>query len=121
MDLKQEKWWDKRLEKWCLYPHLIMAPFRKVSKKQAIKNRVWGKVKTRRLRYLYDKYGYFPCECCGKAGIVGGDSFDTLDPHHIDVDRNNNTYENCFIVRRECHTFITDNNIRVTQEQGLPV
>jgi hypothetical protein len=81
-----------------------------VSKKQAAKNRVWSEIKKNRIEFLAAKYGAPICEYCGKHVLLG-----TLDAHHIDEDRNNNTPENCYICHRFCHSHITDNNIKVQQ------
>lgn len=96
-----------------------MCFMRQITQKQIIKNQVWHRVKRDRIDYLTEKYNYLPCEYCKKnlqAHII-----QTVEAHHIDKDRNNNTPENCYIVFGECHSFITDNNIHVKQEdfQGL--
>lgn len=84
------------------------TPLKKVSKKQEKKNQVWAAVKIQRVRELQAVFDYLPCEYC-MAVIRQGQ--EPVDPHHNDGDRNNNTFDNCRIVHRNCHTFITDNNV----------
>jgi len=86
----------------------------KVSKKQASKLRLWAKVKARRMADLEKAYGCVICEYCGQSRNVG--ELWQFDPHHIDHNRNNNTYENCYIVHRCHHSYIHDHNIRVSSE-----
>ena len=88
-----------------------------VSKKQAIKLKVWAKCKERRLVYLEEKYGYALCEYCG--GAEGGHELTSFDAHHIDGNRNNNTDDNIYIAHRLCHTEIGDENILVKQEDSM--
>ncbi len=90
--------------------HLRQTPLRKVSKKQALLEAQWSKVKHERADLLRKKYGYLPCEYCG--GIITEN--ETWDGHH-----NNGRHAGCWelkdcrIVHRiPCHNEITDKNIR---------
>ena len=74
-----------------------------VSKKQAIKNKLWREITLEKWAELGRK-----CQWCGSY---------TIDPdgHHI-VRRSKgrvDTKENCYVVHRLCHSFITDNNVPV--------
>ncbi|KKN60899.1 hypothetical protein LCGC14_0527700 [marine sediment metagenome] len=82
---------------------------RRVSSKQKKKNTLWSKVKRERITYLREKFGYLPCEYC-KANVTEPDA------HHIDGNRNHNIDTNIYITDRLCHSFIEDNNLKVTQE-----
>ncbi len=81
------------------------VPLRKVSKKQAKENALWSKIKKERIEALVAKFGYPKCEWC-KQGIILA---------HPDGHHNKgrvNTFENCRILHRHCHTYVTDNNIK---------
>ena len=75
-----------------------------------------AQVKTERIEYLADKYGFNICEYCGQLGFIGGDSLLTLDMHEIDGNHQNCDPDNEYICHRKCHTYITDHNIQVSQE-----
>ncbi len=77
----------------------------KVSKKQARENALWSRIKRERQHLLLDKFGYIPCEWCKKRIVVA-----YPDGHHNKGRAN--TLENCRILHRLCHTYITDNNIK---------
>lgn len=90
------------------------TPFKKVSKKQALKLAKWQAVKIVRIHYLISKYGAPVCEYCGEN--KSGHEFWILDGHHIDGNRNNNDPSNCYVCHRICHSWIEDHNIKVKQE-----
>jgi len=75
-----------------------------------------AKVKAERIEYLVDKYGFNICEYCGQTGFIGGDELLTLDMHEIDGNHQNCDPNNEYICHRKCHSYITDHNILVTQE-----
>lgn len=88
-----------------------------VSDKQKVKLALWEKITRERMSYLRNKYGFAICEYCGSWGY----EHDNESPfyfrgHHMDRNRNNNTYDNCFISHNSCHQKIHDNNIKVTRE-----
>lgn len=92
---------------------LKRTPLRKVSKKQAEKNKLWLKIKGERIAYLVEKYDYCPCEYCkavvGKLGRAA---------HHI-IRRwrsGTDTPGNCYICHRQCHDYIHLKGIKVKQE-----
>lgn len=88
---------------------------KKVSEKQAAKNKIWREITLDRKLQIIRKFGTLICEYCGKP--ESGHEIQGLpwDGHHIDGDRNNNTPENNFIAYRTCHSYITDHNLKVTQ------
>ena len=93
------------------------SPIRKVSDKQRIRNAQWARVKRERIKYLTEIYGFTICEWSGEYGILDDiESLNFLDAHHIDNNRRNTTPENCYIVKRKYHSYITDNNNKVKQE-----
>ena len=75
-----------------------------------------ARVKAKRIKYLEGKYGSPICEYCGEVGIIGGDGLRTLDMHEIDGNHQNCDPDNEYIIHRKCHTYITDHNIVVSQE-----
>jgi len=89
---------------------------KKKSIKQEERDDEWAKAKVQRRRRLLHKYEADVCEFCGKVGYVGNTGLYHLDGHHIDGNRNNNNPDNCYSVHRICHSYITDNNIVVQQE-----
>ena len=92
------------------------TPLKKKSTKQKERDDEWAKAKVQRRRHLSHKYEYDICEFCGKVGYVGNTGLYHLGGHHIDRNRSNNTEENCYSCHRICHSYITDNNIAVQQE-----
>ena len=93
------------------------TPLRKMSERQKARNEEWARVKQARIEYLIRVYGFPICEWSGERGNLDDpESLHFLDAHHIDHNRGNNTFENCYIVKRIYHTFITDNSIKVEQE-----
>ena len=89
---------------------------RPISDKQRKLEAKRTKVKTERIEYLVDKYGFALCEYCGQSGSFGGDGLRTLDMHEIDGNHQNCDPSNEYICHRKCHSYITDHNILVTQE-----
>ncbi len=81
------------------------SPLRQTSKKQAKENRIWSKVKLKRMEQLMEKFDYIPCEYCKRhaSGFADG--------HHNNGIRRENTFENCRIVHRLCHSTIHDKNV----------
>jgi hypothetical protein len=88
---------------------------RMVSKKQAVKNASWRKVTLERKKLIKDRFGVLLCEHCGRPEYAHEIRGWPFDGHHIDGNRNNNTPENCAVVYRTCHSFVTDHNIKVAQ------
>ena len=87
------------------------------TKKTADRNREWQKICLWRINFLIEKYGFIICEYCGKKGVVDKDDFNGVWGHHIDGDRNNTDLTNCYICHTAtCHSYITDHNVQVTQE-----
>lgn len=87
------------------------TPLRKVSTKQAIKNKLWNKI-TNEVCFELD----YICQYCGKHGQrLNPSGWDYLDGHHIIKRRFNiHTKENCYPVHRvPCHREIEDKNIQV--------
>ncbi len=84
-----------------------------VSDKQKAKNKTWGEItdiKAAALKYY--------CEWCGAKGSRERKYMDTLyylDGHHIlpRARGGENTAENCCVLCRHCHTFVTDKNVDV--------
>jgi hypothetical protein len=107
------KRWNSSLEQ--RTPLKTKAPLRakkglnKQSKKQALLEAQWSKVKHERADLLKKKYGYLPCEYCG--GIITEN--ETWDGHH-----NNGRHAGCWelkdcrIVHRLCHDHVTTHNIK---------
>ena len=87
------------------------TPLRKVSHKQAEKNRAWRGIVDelcRENRYV--------CQWCGFRGQrTVPERFDWLTGHHIVSRARGGIYtrENCFLVCQSCHQMITDSNIDV--------
>ncbi len=80
------------------------TPLRKVSKKQAIKNKIWREITLLK----WGKQNHY-CSWCGRY-------VDNPDGHHI-IRRSRgriDTEDNCYIVHRICHDFIGLNNIDVS-------
>ena len=92
------------------------TPINKISKKQQALEAKRAKVKAERINYLVEKYGFSMCEYCGKAGPLWGGELNTLDMHEIDGNHRNLEPDNVYIIHRKCHTYITDHNIQVSQE-----
>jgi hypothetical protein len=88
--------------------HLKQTPLKKVSTKQKTKNKVWSEIKEQRISMLKEKFGYLCDEFTGENIIYGH----TIDAHHNDRHHNHNTLDNCRILTRQNHIFITDNNIK---------
>jgi len=86
-----------------------------VSKKQAAKNAVWREITYARKELIIKKYGILICEYCGKSMYSHELINLPFDGHHIDGNRNNNTPENCAILYRTCHSYVTDHNVKVSQ------
>lgn len=85
-----------------------LKPVSDRAKKEAVE---WANTKIKRMFMLKDKYGFVPCEhCCRKTNSYS--LFDFPDAHHNNHNRRDNTLENCRIVRRICHQYITDNNVK---------
>ena len=87
------------------------TPLRKVSHKQAEKNRAWRKITDELCREL----GYV-CGWCGYKGQrTVPERMDWLTGHHIISRARGGIYikENCYICHITCHQFIHDNNIDV--------
>ncbi|MBM3120383.1 MAG: HNH endonuclease [Chloroflexi bacterium] len=76
---------------------------KQISKKQRERLQTWAQIKRERMDSLFLRFGY---PCCEECGVPGGGGFRTLDGHHIDRDRSNNTTENCRILCRLCHSKI---------------
>jgi len=89
------------------------TPLRKVSQKQAEKNRIWNEITDE----VCEKSGYI-CFYCGKKGQRDNpdDPRTYLDGHHIIKRRFNiHTKENCYPCHRApCHREIEDKNIIVS-------
>jgi len=83
------------------------------SLKQLERDAEWFKVKLARAQFLAQKYNKPICEYCGRPSW--GNELGLLDAHHIDLNRRNNTEDNCYLCHRVCHGKIHDNNIRVKQ------
>lgn len=87
-----------------------------ISDKQRALEAKRARVKAQRIEYLIDKYGFAICEYCGQVGIIGGDTFQTLDMHEIDGNHQNCDPDNEYVCHRICHGYIQDHNIQVSQE-----
>ena len=85
---------------------------RKISPKQAEKNRAWRKI----VDELCQELDY-RCQWCGYKGqrTVPERWIDWLTGHHIVSRARGGIYtkENCFLVHQSCHQEITDNSIDV--------
>ena len=93
------------------------TPLKKISKKTRARNTLWKDITARRIQYLRNKYHRTLCEYCGKYGVLFSWEMNGLWGHHIDKNRNNPTPENCYIAHNApCHSYITDNNVVVEQE-----
>ena len=82
---------------------------RKISPKQAEKNRAWRKITDE----LCQENRY-TCSWCGYKGQrTVPERLDWLTGHHIVSRARGGIYtkDNCFIVHQSCHQEITDNNI----------
>jgi len=75
-----------------------------------------AKAKAKRIDYLMETYGIPICEYCGARGLIGGDELNSLDMHEIDGNHQNCDSGNVYICHRKCHSYITDSNIVVSQE-----
>ena len=87
------------------------SPLRKISKKQAEKNKLWKLITITKAINL----GYI-CQWCGKKGRFDG-SMNSLSGHHI-IKRSQgrlDTDENCYVCHWLCHQFIDDNSIDVSK------
>jgi len=73
------------------------TPLRKISDKQKAKKKKWKEIFFEKL----EREGYW-CEWCKKYGSPNH-PYNPLVPHHIDHNRNNNTYENCMRIHLHCH------------------
>ena len=83
------------------------------------RNSIWRQICIERAQYLSDKYGFLICEYSGEKITNLTPVADDMNGgwgHHIDRNRNNCTEQNCYIVKYLYHSFITDHNILVTQE-----
>lgn len=81
------------------------SPIRRVSAKQALKNRQWAKVKKAMLKAQEDEnFSYAACSACGK-GIPIERAADTLEAHHKQFRSHQgpNTKENAAILCDTCH------------------
>ena len=87
---------------------LKKTPLNKKSNKQKLRDKEWAKVKALRIELLIKKYGYLPDEFSGED--ITNEYL--IDGHHNDKNRLNNTLDNCRILKRLSHTFVTDNNIK---------
>jgi len=86
-------------------------PLRKVSPKQAKKNKVWRRITDE----LCQETGYV-CHWCGHKGQrTMPERLDWLVGHHIVSRARGGAYtkENCFLVHQSCHQELTDKNIDV--------
>ena len=73
----------------------------------------WLNIKQERIKYLIEKYGYLPCEYCGKIiGRLGRAA------HHIlrRYRGGGHNKENCYICHRRCHDYIHLKRLKVKQE-----
>lgn len=90
-----------------------------VSQKTLERNGRWRIICIERAQYLANKYGRLICEWSGERIGNLTPSADFLDDawgHHIDGNRNHCEKSNCYIVKFKYHRLITDNNIKVSQE-----
>jgi hypothetical protein len=83
-------------------------PMNRISKKQAIKNALWVKIKQERIGLLIARYGYLPDEYSGEN--ITNEAI--IDAHHNDRNRNHNFLTNCRILKRLSHSYVTDNNVK---------
>jgi len=72
---------------------------------------IWRNVKLERMQKLIDKFGFIPCEYCGKP-IVSNSEIFCAEGHHNNHNRRDNTFENCRILHRLCNQLIEDKNIK---------
>lgn len=92
---------------------------RQTTPKTRKRNGEWKKICLARAKYLIQKYGYLICEYSGEAINCLTTINNSLEDgwgHHIDSNRNNCVFENCYIVKYKYHHIIEINNIKVRQE-----
>lgn len=83
----------------------------KMSDRSKEELKIWLGVKAERIQKLHDKFGYVPCEHC-KERIIDNNELYQADAHHNNHNRRDNSFENCRILKRVCHTLIEDKNIK---------
>lgn len=96
------------------------------SEKTRKRNAIWRRVCLERAEQLREKYGYIICEWSGEPILALSSVGEYMNDgwgHHIDGNRNNTDILNCYIVKYKYHSRITDENIKVGQEdfQGRPI
>jgi hypothetical protein len=87
--------------------------------KTAKRNHNWKMICLERAKFLIEKYGYIVCEYSGERIECLATVPNSLNDgwgHHIDSNRNNCTFENCYIVKYKYHHIIEINNLKVKQE-----
>jgi hypothetical protein len=77
------------------------------TKRARAEMKAWRAVKEERLQKMVDKFGYPKCEYCLKPIIMA-----SIEGHHNNHDRRENTLTNCRIVHSWCNVAIEDHNVR---------
>jgi hypothetical protein len=77
--------------------------------KQELKT--WMNIKIERMTALKEKFGYVPCEYCGKPVIYGSELY-APEAHHWSFNRRENYPDNCRILHKVCNQEVSDKNIK---------
>jgi hypothetical protein len=85
------------------------TPLKYKSEKQKAKDKNWRTITDDRCKELN-----YTCQWCGKIGTRDLNEFNRLEGHHITPRRYNiNTPENCYVIHKLEHQYVTDNNVDV--------
>ncbi len=75
----------------------------------------WRRVTQARMADLKAVRGYAFCEYCRGTGKPFGQGPYGLHGHHIDRNRRNNTYPNCYLAHNACQEIIHTRHLQVQQ------